>query len=554
MNNTETKHCQNCKASFTIDASDFAFYEKMGVPAPGLCPECRMKRKLLWRNEVTLYKRNCLLCDKSIIAMYHPTAPYTVFCEECYKSDKWDARSFAQEYEPEKLFMEQLKNLIVRVPKEALYMGKPSVDTPYQNFAGGNKSCYLVFNSPDNEESLYSRGIMKCKNVVDAYFTIGAELCYEAVNANKSSRIVWGQNVLDSLNSYFLLNCTGVQNCFACVNLRHKSYHFFNEPLSKEEWKQRIGEITGSYAKMQEARAKFEEFTLQFPRREHNNLRSTNSSGEYIFESKSAHSCFEVFSSENCKYSFAIKLTKDSYDAVGRGLNSELLLETVAVGEGCSRVTGSWGVGTSHNIEYSYDLRDCEYCLGCVGLRHAKYSILNKQYTEAAYHELRDRIIGELKRDGVYGLYLPPELSPWAYNETLAQEFSPLSKQEALGQGFRWQDDIPQTQGKETLKPENIPDHIKEVQDNILNEILVCVTCKRNYRLIHSELEFYRRILIPIPRQCFFCRHADRIRRRGPFKIFDRTCARCGKAIKTNFVPERPEIVYCEQCYNAEVA
>jgi len=52
----EQKVCQNCQKEFTIEPEDFAFYEKIKVPAPTFCPECQLKRKLVWRNERTLFK------------------------------------------------------------------------------------------------------------------------------------------------------------------------------------------------------------------------------------------------------------------------------------------------------------------------------------------------------------------------------------------------------------------------------------------------------------------------------------------------------------------
>jgi hypothetical protein len=67
---SETKQCQNCKRDFVIEAEDFKFYEKIKVPPPTFCPECRRQRRLIWRNERHLYKRTCDLCNKSIISMY----------------------------------------------------------------------------------------------------------------------------------------------------------------------------------------------------------------------------------------------------------------------------------------------------------------------------------------------------------------------------------------------------------------------------------------------------------------------------------------------------
>jgi hypothetical protein len=421
------------------------------------------------------------------------------------------------------------------------------------NFAGGNKNCYLLLNSTANEECSYSRGIINSRDTVDTYFADQAERCYEGVNVNKSNTVLWGQNSMDCLNSYFISSCSDCQYCFGCVNLRHKSYHFLNKPLSKDEWKKRTDNILGSHEKIEQFKKEFRQFRLKFPHKENNNLKSVNCSGDYIFESKNCTSCLEAFLSEDCKFALFVKILKDSRDVVGRGVKSELLLETVAVGHGCSRVIGSWSIEGSHDVEYSFDLRASSYCIGCVGLKHGEYCILNKRYEEVEFKALREKILAELKEKNVYGCYFPSELSPWAYNETLAQENFALDKERAIAEGFRWEEDIPRTQGKETMTPEQIPDDIKDAPDSITNETLKCVSCGYNYRLIPAEFAFYRRLLVPVPRQCFNCRHIDRVRRRGPFKLFDRKCAKCQKDIKTTYSPGHPEIVYCEQCYQSEV-
>jgi len=40
---------------------------------------------------------------------------------------------------------------------------------------------------------------------------------------------------------------------------------------------------------------------------------------------------------------------------------------------------------------------------------------------------------------------------------------------------------------------------------------------------------------------------------RNPRKLYDRKCDKCSIDIKTTYSPERPEIVYCEECYNKEI-
>lgn len=108
-----------------------------------------------------------------------------------------------------------------------------------------------------------------------------------------------------------------------------------------------------------------------------------------------------------------------------------------------------------------------------------------------------------------------------------------------------------------------LPDSIKDTPETIVDEILSCSECHRNYKIIPSELLFYRRMNIPIPRRCFYCRHHARIMRRNPLKLWQRSCMcelqthdhinRCSNVFQTSYSPDRPEIVYCESCYVNEV-
>ena len=163
-----------------------------------------------------------------------------------------------------------------------------------------------------------------------------------------------------------------------------------------------------------------------------------------------------------------------------------------------------------------------------------------------------------------YGEFYPAELSYFGYNETSAPEHFPLTKEEALEKGYKWQDNLQKTSGKETLKPENIPESINDVNDSILNEVLACIECGRNYKIVPNELNFYRKMKIPIPRRCFYCRHEARLRRRNPFKLWHKTCmcdkenhfhgeGKCKVEFETSYAPERLEVVYCEKCYQQEV-
>jgi Zn ribbon nucleic-acid-binding protein len=59
-----------------------------------LCPECRQQRRLSFRNERNLYKRDCDATGKSIISIYSPDKPYKVYNQDFWWSDNWDAMDY----------------------------------------------------------------------------------------------------------------------------------------------------------------------------------------------------------------------------------------------------------------------------------------------------------------------------------------------------------------------------------------------------------------------------------------------------------------------------
>ena len=132
-------------------------------------------------------------------------------------------------------------------------------------------------------------------------------------------------------------------------------------------------------------------------------------------------------------------------------------------------------------------------------------------------------------------------MSPFAYNESIVNEYTPRTKEDAISHGYRWKDDIPATRGQE----KDDPDPMKR--------IMKCSQCDRNYRFIDRELVFYKKLNLPLPTQCFNCRHQRRMSLRLPRKLWKRNCAKCSKDIETSYAPDRPEIIYCEQCYQTEI-
>jgi len=562
--NSETKTCQSCKKEFTIEPDDFSFYEQIQVPPPTWCPECRMIRRLAWCGYRLLYKRKCDFTGDSVISTYHPDSLHKTYRQDVWWSDKWDSKNYGRDYDFSKSFFEQFDQLFKEVPHPVLYTNYAAmVRSEYCNAAHGLKDCYLCFRADNSENCAYLSTITEMKDCFDSNYANICELSYDLLNCNKCYQTFSSEDCEECHNVYFSKNLVGCSNCIGCINLRSQNYQIFNEPVSKEEFEKQLKELQlGSYKSREEFRKRAEIFFLKHPRKAFHGRKNENVSGDYLVNSKNVRDSYMAGNAEDVRYGQLLKAgpTKKAYDYTQFGENAEWIFESAWTGINVNNIKfGLWDYN-AHHLEYSYGCHGSENLFGCVGVRKGSYCILNKQYTKEEYEELVPKIRKQmlevpyqdsLGREYRYGEYFPIELCPWAYNESLAYEFFPLTKNEALKKGFRWRDPDAREYQNATVE---VPDNIKDVSDEIMKGILKCDNCGKNYQIIQMELDFYRRFQIPIPRHCPLCRDWGRVARLSPIRIYDRTCAKCGKPIKTSYAPERPEIVYCEECYNSEVA
>jgi hypothetical protein len=222
----------------------------------------------------------------------------------------------------------------------------------------------------------------------------------------------------------------------------------------------------------------------------------------------------------------------------------------------------------------------CDMCFGvqdsfgCFGLKYNQYCIFNKQYSKEDYFILKEKIIEHMRKTKEWGEYFPAHLSPFTYNESMAQDYFPLTKNEALKNGYTWYN-RPDRDYKITIRTENLPKTIGETSDEIINEVIECSSqkladvkekyplCTTAFNITQLELSLYRILKIPIPERCFPCRRTDRFKLRNPRDLWHRKCmcdkkhsnheGKCEVEFETSYDPERPEIVYCEKCYQQEV-
>ena len=103
-------------------------------------------------------------------------------------------------------------------------------------------------------------------------------------------------------------------------------------------------------------------------------------------------------------------------------------------------------------------------------------------------------------------------MSPFGYNETVASEYYPLTRSEALSQGFNWSDyEAPFPKVEKIIQASLLPKDISKIPDDILNWAIECEVTKKPFRIIKQELDFYRKHSLPIPRRHPDQRHLDRM-------------------------------------------
>src|SRR6185369_15075462 len=147
-------------------------------------------------------------------------------------------------------------------------------------------------------------------------------------------------------------------------------------------------------------------------------------------------------------------------------------------------------------------------------VKKGEYMILNKKYPKEEYEALKEKIIEHMTKTGEYGEFFPPQISPVGYNETQGNLYMPMTKEEAVAKGWKWEDSMTGTFGKETITTGMIPDRIEDVTDSYLSEIFACAECSKNFNITQNELLFYRKENIPFPRKCPNCRYKRRFKMR----------------------------------------
>lgn len=555
------KTCTQCGTGFEITNDDLKFYDKISpvfggkkydMPPPTHCPDCRQQRQLSFRNERNLYKRACDLCNKTFISAFDTDSHYTVYCNNCWWSDKWDPGNYAQEFDFNRPFFEQIDELFKKVPKAGV-LQLNNENCEYNHFLAFSKNTYMSPGCYSVENCIYVRKSQHCRDCINSNSLNKCELVAESTNCDECYSSHHLINCRNCSSSKYLRDCTSLQDCLMCCGLHNKQYCFKNKQHSKDEYE----EIVRNYAAKTpvEMLQEFESFSITIPKKAQIQLNCEKSSGDYLYNCKNAIECFDCFDIEDSKYLLECRGVKDSMDLSLHDKDIELCYEITSGGEKNYQTKFCYCTVASPRSSYLYSCFYAKDSFGCDGIHaQSQYYILNKQYTKESYEEIMPKIVEHMIKTGEWGEFFPVPISTFAYNETVAQDHFPLTKEEVLTKGWTWKDTTDEIPKVEKVIPaEKLPRLIKDIPDDIINWAIKCEATGRPFRIIKPELDFYRKMQIPIPHFHPDERQKRRIALGNSRKLWDRKCDKCDKEIQTTYAPERLEKVYCESCYLSAV-
>ena len=515
----ETKSCKKCSENFNITQADKNFYEKVSpslawkkylIPSPTLCPGCRRQRRLVWKNELQLYKNTCAGCGTWIISRFHTKSNITNYCNKCWSSDSWDAKKYGKEFDFSQSFFEQVQGLIQETPFQNLIGSLSNIEhnAVYTNCTADIHNSYMVSESDFVSDCYYGRLLRKSNDLFDCLSCSNSEYSYECTYSDWLYKCFYTSHSTSCRDIVYWYDCHGCTNCIWCVWLENQKYCVLNTQVSKEEYQKILENIFENTKIISE----FQKLAWEYTKWKKHILNSENCSGSNITNSSNCKDSHWILECQDCQYSDEVNYSQDLFDISSYGSNSYLMYDSMWVGRYSNNILFCSTVGRGENLIYCIDTKKSKNCFGCVNMKDAEYCILNTQYTKLEYKELVPKIITHMQTTWEWGEFFPASISPFGYNETVAQEYFPLEKWEAESQNFNWLNyEVPLPKVDKIISAEKLPKNIADIPDDVLNWAIECEVTKKPFRIISQELEFYKKHNLWIPKRHPDQRRIDRI-------------------------------------------
>lgn len=553
----ETRQCQNCKKDFTIESEDFKFYEKIKVPPPTFCPLCRKKRRFGQLMRVPkFFKKKCSVSghNEEVITIFPPDSPHKIYDFDYYQSDSWDPISFGRKIDPDKSFFEQFKKFFFDMPHTPLERDPSSVNCEYTLGGRGGKNNYYASMTYQTADSQYCIDARFSREVFDCTLINNCEICYEMVGSDKCNKCVFVDYSESCIDSSFLYDCKNCFNCYFSYNLRNKSYVFKNEQLTKEEYEKRIKEINfQDRNELEKIKIDFSIFLQNALRRSTHNTNIINSIGDSLHNAKNCFFAFRGKDAQNLRYCDAFHSSKDSMDVLNLAEGENNYDSVIIYG---SNNKFSMYCRNIESCEYCIECRNCTSCFGCIGLKNKKYFIFNKPFSREEYIQKINEIKTKMLERKEYGFLFPLQMGLMPYQSSFGQIYFPINVNEAEKKNIPWYFEINTEFSKEeALRKEDLPTNSSKTTDDILNRIIICEKSGRPFRLTRKELDFYRRMNLPIPTKAPWQRMQERMERDHGLILYPFLCPKCKENTWSIYSREEQKKykIYCEKCYLKEI-
>jgi len=89
-----------------------------------------------------------------------------------------------------------------------------------------------------------------------------------------------------------------------------------------------------------------------------------------------------------------------------------------------------------------------------------------------------------------------------------------------------------------------------KIWDEILDIGIICEESSRIFRITKTELDFYRKYQIPLPKKHFQTRQIEAFKQRPSWELYIRKCEKCSVEMLTIYSEEHRPHMYCEECFN----
>lgn len=500
------QHCTACGQKFLPSCFEADFLEKISpivkgqqfpIPNSNICPACRERQRLAFRNEWSFHRRKCDLTGKDIISIYPAECDYRVYDQEVWWSDKYDPLEYGKEFDFSKTFFQQFHELNLAVPKAAIQNAK-SENSIYTNYSWENQNCYMSVGTGNSQDCYYCYRVTHSRDVCDSYDLHKCELCYECCQSTNLYNCFYSTNCHNSSDLTLCENCRGCRNCFGCFNLQQADYHIFNQPVAPNLYLETLQSLFKDGLLTEERY--FQTRSKNTPPTNYV-LNCENCSGEQLLNCSRCQHCFTLKESQDCWFCSTGENNRDSLDCSFTD-NAELQYFSTNL-EKNHRVLFCALVWYTDNSAYLLNCFNSSHLFGCSGMKRGSYCILNKQYSERDYNSLLPEIYKHLQETGEWGCFFPKELSPFPYTSSTAGDYYPKRNEKPCSEV------ISKSEQVLTSRPTLVGNQVERLPDK--SSVQTCSLSGKQFRITVNELKLYQKLGLAVPKVCPDVRYQRRM-------------------------------------------